>query len=85
MEVDGATFALQRAPMFGCGHLLEDTDMVFGFVENASDPDDLQEWCDACEHKFREEMTPALTKFHRLTVVSQLCNVRIRERHTREQ
>src|SRR5579859_4367265 len=41
-----------------CRHLVEAKDRVVGFVENSSEPDDLQAWCDACEAMF-ERRTPA--------------------------
>jgi len=37
-----------------CGHLLT-LNQPLGFIENSSDPDDLQGWCYACEYFFQQE------------------------------
>jgi hypothetical protein len=49
---------------------------VAGFVENSSDPDDLQAWCAACEELFiREgEMTEAFRAFNDMKVVCDALN-----------
>jgi hypothetical protein len=69
-----------------CGHLLSETDRVLGFVENSSEPTDLQAWCDDCEQAYLREggMTPAFKKFHDMKVVCQLCYAKARERHSKE-
>jgi hypothetical protein len=68
-----------------CGHLVK-TDEVRGFVENSSEPDDLQGWCDRCEAMFLKEgdRTPAFRAFHDMAVVCDLCYVRIRKQHSRD-
>jgi hypothetical protein len=74
-----------RFPAVICGHLLGDTDRVLGFVENSSDPEDLQGWCDDCERMYAQEgdRTPAFKAFHKMVVVCDRCYRRIRKRHTR--
>jgi hypothetical protein len=37
-----------------CAHQLNSADPI-GFVENSSDPDDLQAWCYACEYLYAQE------------------------------
>ena len=73
-------------PAVVCGHLLGDSDRVRGFVENSSDPTDLQAWCEDCEHMFVEEgeMTLAFRQFTDMQVVCTACYERARARHARE-
>ena len=68
-----------------CGHLLRTKDRVVGFVENSSDPADLQAWCDACESAFLREggLTPQFREFNDMVVVCDLCYSEIKERHNR--
>jgi hypothetical protein len=75
----------KRAAAVTCGHLLDDTDRVLGFMENSSDPTGLQAWCDGCEHVYQQEgeLTPAFKQFHDLKVVCDLCYARLRERHSK--
>jgi hypothetical protein len=53
-----------------CGHLVRalrhPTSEALGFIENSSDPDDLQAWCDACEKVFLREqsLTEAFRAFN---------------------
>jgi hypothetical protein len=67
-----------------CGHHLQATDRVLGFVENSSDPDDLQAWCDACEQFFLHEggLTAAFERFNDRKIVCVACYEAIRLRHT---
>ena len=55
-----------------------------GFIENCSDPDDLQAWCHACEEKFEEEggMTDAFRQFNDMVLVCIDCYVDAKSRHT---
>jgi len=66
-----------------CGHLVSTADAPLGFVENSSDPNDLQAWCCACEEKFVEEgdRTEAFRAFHHMAVVCTRCYEEARERH----
>ena len=66
-----------------CAHLLEVKDHVVGFLENSSDPADLQAWCDACEQFFLREgdRTPAFIEFADIAIVCDLCYLEIKARH----
>lgn len=59
-------------------------DAVVGFIENSSDPDDLQAWCDQCEAFFVREggLTEAFRKFNDLAVVCDFCYASYRDRHS---
>lgn len=65
-----------------CRHLLEMGTARPGFVENSSDPDDLQAWCAACERLFLEEggLTPKFRDFTGMCVVCDFCYAGIKER-----
>lgn len=65
-----------------CVHLLRAGEQHVGFVENSSDPDDLQAWCDACEQCFEEEqgLTPVFREFTQMRVVCDFCYAAIKER-----
>ena len=66
-----------------CGHLLRPTDAILGFVENSSDPDDLQAWCDACEDLFVREqgLTEAFRQFCDFAVVCTGCYAQLKTLH----
>jgi hypothetical protein len=68
-----------------CGHLVEAQDRIVGFVENVSDPMNLQAWCEDCERVFLAEggMTPAFLEFNRMSIVCNTCYVTYRARHSR--
>jgi hypothetical protein len=55
-----------------------------GFVENSSDPNDLQAWCYHCEEKFQQEgdMTDAFREFNGMAVVCVVCYIEAKMRHT---
>jgi hypothetical protein len=67
-----------------CAHLVEARDRAVGFVENSSQPNDLQAWCDACEQLFEREgeMTEAFREFNDLRLVCVFCYASIKERHS---
>ena len=67
-----------------CRHLLRPTDATLGFVENSSDPDDLQAWCDACEEMFlrEQELTEAFREFNDFAVVCINCYARLKTLHS---
>jgi hypothetical protein len=75
----------KRTSAVVCGHHVSETDRILGFVENSSEPEDLQAWCDDCEDRFlREgEMTTDFRQFNAMTVVCDFCYARIRETHTK--
>ena len=68
-----------------CGHMIGRTDRCLGFVENSSDPDDLQAWCDDCEAAFLREdgLTPEFEKFNDRKIVCEFCYQDLRGRHSR--
>jgi hypothetical protein len=56
-----------------------------GFVENTSDPHDLQAWCDECEAYFTREgaLTEAFKRFNDFAVVCVACYSELKARHSR--
>lgn len=46
-----------------------------GFIENSSNPDDLQAWCAMCEAKFEAEggMTEVFRNFNDMAIVCVTC------------
>jgi hypothetical protein len=62
---------------------LKTKDHVVGFIENSSDPADLQAWCDACEQLFLSEgdRTPAFIEFADIAIVCDLCYLEIKSRN----
>jgi hypothetical protein len=75
----------QRGSATVCRHHLEVRDRAAGFIENSSDPNDLQAWCDACEEFFIREgdKTEAFREFNDFAVVCVDCYMHLRERHVR--
>jgi hypothetical protein len=68
-----------------CRHHLAKEEEVLGFVENSSDPDDLQAWCDQCEAFFSREgeLTDDFRRFCDFAVVCVVCYSEIKARHSR--
>jgi len=67
-----------------CRHLLTAKDRIVGFVENSSNPADLQAWCDTCESAFlRDDRTPEFAKIVEFAIVCDLCYLEIKARHSR--
>lgn len=65
--------------------MLGATDRVLGFVENSSDPDDLQAWCDDCKEmslRVRDELE-AFLAFNDMKIVCDLCYARFKQIHAR--
>lgn len=58
-----------------CCHILAAKDHVVGFIENSTDPQDLQAWCHVCEARFQREggLTPAFEQFNNRAIVCDLC------------
>ena len=73
----------ERVATVVCRHLAEVDDHPVGFVENSSEPHDLQAWCAACEEKFEEEggLTEAFKDFNDFKVVCAVCYAERRARH----
>ena len=69
-----------------CRHLLSYDNIPAGFIENSSDPDDLQAWCGACEALFLREdgLTEAFRAFNDFALVCEVCYQEIRQRHSGE-
>lgn len=67
-----------------CGHMIKAKDHIVGFIENCSDPNDLQAWCDACEEMFlREgELTPDFNEFNDMAIVCDVCYQELKARHS---
>jgi len=67
-----------------CRHLIENKKHPLGFIENNSDPDDLQAWCYACEYFFQqqEDMTDEFKVFSDVGVVCQKCYDIIKSKHS---
>jgi hypothetical protein len=57
-----------------CCHVHGENSPDRQFLENRSDPDDLQGWCDLCEQKFRDEggMTPTFLEFNDAKLVCDI-------------
>lgn len=66
-----------------CSHLVRNNGAPLGFVENASDPDDLQAWCYACEYVFQQEedKTERFRRFCDFAVVCTRCYADIKAHH----
>jgi hypothetical protein len=64
--------------------MLDSRDEVLGFVENSSDPTDLQAWCGSCEQLFLSEgdKTPRFVEFNQMALVCDLCYENLKARHT---
>jgi len=60
------------------------TDRCLGFIENSSDPDDLQAWCDECESLYLREggLTAAFEEFNDRKIVCEFCYQFFRARHS---
>lgn len=73
----------ERPSAVVCGHMLNARDEVVGFVENSSDPTDLQAWCEACEHFFLSEggKTPTFMEYNQMSLVCDLCYQNLKARH----
>lgn len=67
-----------------CGHLVKNKGIPVGFIENVSEPTDLQGWCYACEYLFQKEgeMTDLFRSFNHMTVVCNKCYVEIKGVHS---
>ena len=61
-------------------------DGAVGFVENSSDPDDLQAWCDDCDDFFLREgdQPDDFLGFNDFVVVCVACYALLRSKHARE-
>lgn len=73
----------KRTSAVVCKHMLRGEPAPSGFVENRSDPDDLQAWCCQCEKEFEQEggMTEAFRQFNGMTLVCVVCYTDAKARH----
>lgn len=65
-----------------CSHLLG-TKSPLGFIENSSNPNDLQGWCLDCETRFIEHngMTAEFLEYNSAIVVCKICYQSIKSKH----
>ena len=63
--------------------MLSAKDEVVGFVENCSDPADLQAWCMSCENFFVAEgaMTAKFLEYNHMALVCDVCYANLKGRH----
>ena len=74
----------QRVSAVVCRHLIESSSSPAGFVENSSDPNDLQAWCHACEETFQREdgMTDTFREFNGMVIVCVVCYAEAKAQHS---
>ena len=74
----------ERASAVVCKHMLRNEPAPAGFIENSSDPDDLQAWCHQCEEKFEQEggMTDVFKAFNDMALVCIDCYEDAKVRHS---
>src|SRR5687767_5641970 len=70
-----------------CQHMLNARDEVVGFIENSSDPADLQAWCESCEQLFLSEgdKTPKFRDYNQFALVCDVCYESFKARHLRSE
>ena len=75
----------KRVATVVCWHMVDEKDSAVGFIENSSEPNDLQAWCDACESLFLEEgdMTERFREFNNMMIVCAVCYAELKDRHCR--
>ena len=73
----------ERISAVVCKHMLQSEPSPVGFIENNSDPNDLQAWCHLCEEEFQREgnMTDAFKSFNGMAVVCVVCYSEAHARH----
>lgn len=66
-----------------CCHLIRNNGPRLGFIENSSEPGDLQAWCYACEHVFlqEEDKTNRFLQFCDFSLVCEECYKSIKAAH----
>jgi hypothetical protein len=66
-----------------CCHLLENKKYPLGFVENSSDPGDLQGWCFACEflYELEKDKTEKFRIFNDMKVVCEKCYGELKQKN----
>jgi hypothetical protein len=76
----------KRVAAVVCCHMIQ-TRKAVGFVENSSDPNDLQAWCDKCEEMFLMEggKTEVFEAFNDRAIVCCVCYADFKTKHSRQQ
>ncbi|WP_166420375.1 hypothetical protein [Pseudoalteromonas sp. Z1A8] len=76
----------KRVASVVCCHLLKLEGERVGFIENSSEPNDLQAWCSKCEAEFEEEdgMTEKFRAFNKMSVVCVNCYEKSADYHSIE-
>ncbi len=66
-----------------CCHMIQ-ASQPMGFIENSSDPDDLQAWCGRCEEMFLAEgdKTEAFEEFNDRAIVCCECYAAFKAQHS---
>jgi len=74
----------QRVSAVVCCHLVNASGERVGFIENCSDPNDLQAWCHKCELVFEEEdgMTEKFREFNDMALVCIVCYEASKQYHS---
>jgi hypothetical protein len=75
----------KRVAAVVCRHMIESSEPV-GFVENSSDPDDRQAWCERCEEMFLAEgdKTEAFEAFNDRAIVCCVCYSALKAQHSKQ-
>ncbi len=76
----------KRVSAVVCRHSLKREGEPVGFLENSSDPNDLQAWCYKCESVFEEEgdMTERFREFNDMAIVCVVCYQKSKAYHSIE-
>ena len=74
----------ERVAAVVCGHMLLVSDKAWGFIENSSEPSDLQAWCTDCEAFFLNEggISEEFEKFNDRQIVCDFCYATLKARHS---
>jgi hypothetical protein len=74
----------KRVAAVVCCHMIRSLEAV-GFIENSSDPNDLQSWCEQCEQMFLTEgdKTAAFEAFNDRAIVCVVCYAAFKAKHQR--
>jgi hypothetical protein len=83
LYVDCASHGKEVAAVVCC-HMIQACEAV-GFIENSSDSNDLQAWCEKCEEMFMAEgdKTAAFCTFNDRAIVCCCCYRGLKAKHSR--
>jgi hypothetical protein len=75
----------RRVAAVVCRHMIESSEPA-GFIENSSDPNDLQAWCGRCEELFLAEgdKTEAFEAFNGMAIVCCVCYSELKAKHSED-